>query len=1276
MKKVHFARKLFCLVFLISTVVSCFQSVSADVQKVIFTDRLLLAYDASEDAVSGSVYTNINRGSTLNVYKCNTTGFDAYYFSSKYTAAVTNNLLENEEERFRVFPDKSYALAESQREYYPSCINDFENKYLSFSIAAAGDFGSINSKNGKKDIKIGLSYTVKKSDNEFCTDVMYVDTGGYVDLDKLSENVNTFFDVAIPVKDILEKGGFKALGSSVNTTLDTAKINGFAVSCSVDTAKDSSQHMFMLADVAVTSVRRSDFAPPEKIKFSDSEITWNPPKGEVPNKYTVYRNNTFVEATSSFSCSAYLPGSYSVCAVYDGGESYPLEVYVPDKRIVNSESGGTDLGTVENSGYMFSDSVCGNVFGNASYASAGSDAVYSGTSSFKIVLRTDRTAELGYAYTSIANVNIRCLDYDRAALQFMYNPVYEREETYVGLTCCSNDGNISAIKISLKDYIALEKNDYGSNSWIKVTIPVSFILKNGVFDSFRGSDTQFEPMKINGVMFGYSTENMPSVNTVLAYADEIRLVNSVAAPEDIKFFTDDSSVTLSWNGDAADGYKIYRNDSYVTTVNGVASYKDTDVSSGESYTYSVCAVSDSGVCSVAASSSVIAGRPAVDGYKQTEEFSVSNAVYSSSENRACISWDGSDEADGYIIFKNSVPYGASESEYFQDYSYTDGDVYSVCAADYKAGEVSAMTEVNASDKIKIGELNISARFTDEDTVSDKFTADICNTLGYAKKVSFIIACYRNENLSDVRIYDKIIPFGKTKLSMYPEFYTGTAGEYLVKAFVFDNITNCTPLAEAVESDFVTDSLPATAYVNVLEEEYQTVSGWGVSPFLITDNDFVKFDDYSDWSELYDKLYGELGITSIRVPMDKNCGDENGIVTNLMDYRVSYIQRAREKGIEDYILCFWSPPGYMIEKRDVDLSWTDYRWFLIEGYEDEYCDYIVDCLEYLENSGVGLPSGLSFQNEPQGGLVNPYYPLEQYKTVAKTLRQKMNDAGFEEVLITGPETSAYYNCYNYTGGGFSSNGGGFNFSKLADDADYADALGVLCTHTYIFSDSSNDADVTKYAAEASAFPDKERWQTEFSGLGSDSECLLSDGTSDMNMGTALFTMRVLSSDVGWAGMNRWYYWRGYTSHYNLDDSGASFDILNNHYGQQTLLFGQQGGAVRSNKLYDCLRILFNNVPVGSRVKKCACSDSSIVNTSGLKSDLLAFETNKGTVVMLINISEDEKSISFSGLTGTKAKVYSVSSASESIISAEAEISANIHIPKRSVNFIISSDNGIN
>lgn len=129
-----------------------------------------------------------------------------------------------------------------------------------------------------------------------------------------------------------------------------------------------------------------------------------------------------------------------------------------------------------------------------------------------------------------------------------------------------------------------------------------------------------------------------------------------------------------------------------------------------------------------------------------------------------------------------------------------------------------------------------------------------------------------------------------------------------------------------------------------------------------------------------------------------------------------------------------------------------------------------------------------------------------------------------------------------------------------------------------------------------------------------------------------------------------------------------------YSQQSLIVGTPGGKLKTTKLYNSLQTLFKNAPAGSKVVTASCSDSDVDNESALYADLLAFKTEKGSMIMLINKSDAEKVYNISNLIGDSAVIKYVSENSEDIVTTDKIEIENgsingICVPEKSIMYVI-------
>lgn len=621
-----------------------------------------------------------------------------------------------------------------------------------------------------------------------------------------------------------------------------------------------------------------------------------------------------------------------------------------------------------------------------------------------------------------------------------------------------------------------------------------------------------------------------------------------------------------------------------------------------------------------------------------------------------------------VLYKNGNAYAKSDYEFFIDNSYSEGDVYKIISYSADKTRVSAVADV----EVKKGEFSTETQNINlldkngeaaENLAVSSVSFDVEN-----KSTNFgslaVAAFFKNGNLYSVDAENIALKPGQNNYEIKLNNPPVLNDEYDFKVFLLDDFSALEPIAPKNAIKYTKSSGTGT-YDIVLNnsDEKQTVTGWGISPFSI--RDFRGFQTVADWKEVFDLTYKDLGINIIRLPFNDYCGDGDGnIVESELEILANYVKCAEEYGINDYMMTYWSAPNDMIEIEVGGINYGDGNCQRLKvDCEEKYCDYIVKCVSYLGERCKNLPVALSFQNEPQDGRSMPRYDKEQYMRVSKLLRKKLDDAGFEKVLIMGPETAAYYQMHIQMGGKLHD----IKFTNFVEDKEFADAIGVIGVHSYAMQvgNRSYHSDIEQFAKAASDYPEKERWQTEFS----------ESDKFETNMDASIYTMRILSADVGWAGMNKWFYWRSYFHSYTLDENGITYDVFNTKYSQQSLVVGVPKGKLKTTKLYNSLQTLFTSAPAGSKVITADCFDENVDNSSALFADLLAFKTESGNTVMLINKSDQDKVYNFSNLIGEKAVIKFVCEDNEDIVTTdEIEIKngkiSGICLPKKSIMYVIS------
>jgi hypothetical protein len=441
-------------------------------------------------------------------------------------------------------------------------------------------------------------------------------------------------------------------------------------------------------------------------------------------------------------------------------------------------------------------------------------------------------------------------------------------------------------------------------------------------------------------------------------------------------------------------------------------------------------------------------------------------------------------------------------------------------------------------------------------------------------------------------------------------------------------------------------------LNISNVDQQTVKGWGIFPSW----------NRADWNRDFmgktgaqQALFQDLGATMFRVMIPTVAGDADG---NLYDAKMeeiyNIINAGAEHGMQDYMISVWSPPVGMKTLPTVN-GWTGTEHVRLRtDKENAYTDYLVKAIQWLVAHGASAPKALSFQNEPLSQIISEwcYWGGDngtQYQRVAKLLRSKLNAAGLTGTQILGPEGAAYYENELLLGQ---------DFSALRNDQDLYNAIGGLTSHSYFAKGYDNNDSYKTYRDVTGLFPEKDKWQTEYSTLIS--------GVSEMDM--AINAARRLTSDMALIQNNYWFWWLGWAANRHPSDVG------------EVLLDGN-GVTVTKSKAFYVLSHIFNNVAVGSKVRRISADPASgLVTSDAVWMDAVAFVDGTKTVALLVNSTDQAKTVNVKGLTGTTATVSQLTSSvalgADMTLAASRNIqggtAADINLPAKSVSVIVTSD----
>ncbi|MBM7563660.1 sugar-binding protein [Paenibacillus sacheonensis] len=441
-------------------------------------------------------------------------------------------------------------------------------------------------------------------------------------------------------------------------------------------------------------------------------------------------------------------------------------------------------------------------------------------------------------------------------------------------------------------------------------------------------------------------------------------------------------------------------------------------------------------------------------------------------------------------------------------------------------------------------------------------------------------------------------------------------------------------------------------VSVSGVDQQTVKGWGIFPSW---NRADWNRNFTDKTGAQQALFEDLGATMFRVMIPAVTGDGDGnLIEGKMQEIYEIINAGETRGMHDYMISVWSPPVGMKTLPTVN-GWTGSEHVRLRtDKEAAYADYLVKSIQWLAAHGASVPKVLSFQNEPLSQIVSEwcYWGGDngaQYRRVAKLLRSKLDEAGLTGVQILGPEGAAYHENELLLGE---------DFSALRADPALNAAIGGLASHSYFAKGFDNNEVYTNYRAALDQVPDKDLWQTEYSTLIA--------GVSEMDM--AINAAQRLAGDMALIKDNYWFWWLGWANGRHPTDVG------------EVLLDGD-GYTVTKSKAFYVLGKLFNNVPVGSTVRRVSADPASgLTTTDAVWMDAVAFVNGSQTTALLVNPTNAAKTVNVNGLTGSTANVYQLTgdvvkgqdmqlAASRNIQGGKASA---VVLPARSVSVIVTSD----
>jgi len=423
---------------------------------------------------------------------------------------------------------------------------------------------------------------------------------------------------------------------------------------------------------------------------------------------------------------------------------------------------------------------------------------------------------------------------------------------------------------------------------------------------------------------------------------------------------------------------------------------------------------------------------------------------------------------------------------------------------------------------------------------------------------------------------------------------------------------------------------------------QTFKGWGFTPT-------PRYNTLVGRPQIAEAIYS-LEPDFVRFALDDSFKADGSINAAGVDKLADNIKIAQEHGTQDYILSLWSPPrnfkntrvnaGFADKNGNKRYDAGETRSTLLPQYEDAFVAAYVNALRALQSQGVGLPKAISIQNE--GDWSPPWagnrYSGEQWRRVVKLMRTELNKAGFQEVIIHGPESGGYLSAV--AGASYLGSGG---YSQLAADSELNEAVGAYALHSY------NRGKIGDNRQGMERFP-KDAWMTEWSIPG---------GKNQLDW--AINDARHLMSDLVALPFNYWAWWWAWTP----QPSGNG----------ESLLSGSS--AFSFTKPYYVFDKLWETVDPGWTVHQMSTADSRLKDTitgdTANPIDMLAFENPNGTAsaVLLTNPTSSAITLEVEGLKGTSAELFRTTATEDMKSQGVGSVQNGayvVNLPARSVVFL--------
>jgi O-glycosyl hydrolase len=445
-------------------------------------------------------------------------------------------------------------------------------------------------------------------------------------------------------------------------------------------------------------------------------------------------------------------------------------------------------------------------------------------------------------------------------------------------------------------------------------------------------------------------------------------------------------------------------------------------------------------------------------------------------------------------------------------------------------------------------------------------------------------------------------------------------------------TDMTPTAPTLRRAIASAATTPISVAALSATRSQEIKGWGVYPA-------GGVATFPSRPQIENAVYA-LGATLVRDQLHPNLYVSGNTLKNmvldtvLLDAYIAKIQSAKAHGVTGYVLSVWSPPAAFKTNGAIWGNVNGNIGYLAVDSENAFVAFVTKVMMALKASSIGLPVALSIQNEPHAieKYESCYYPPDQWQRVIKHVRGSFDYNGLKSITLIGPETGQYtpavYDNYTTHTPGYL---GGLGYPALTGSLDHA--VGAYAFHTYA------ECSLWQTQQGIAAHP-KDAWMTEYGNPAGTTEL---DRTLDM--------LAAMGSHLVITPFNYWFWWVAYAPGSGSPGMGALLS------GTTTPIY---------SKRYWALQKIYTTVHPGWYVRSMTTTDPDLLVAAGTQNpctarvDLMAFESPdaKTRVIMVVNVTANDKQVQVSGLSGTTQQSYRTDATNDMVAQTPAPVSNGV------------------